>query len=156
MMRTEARSIGCFLRIADWPCTTDGNRSEPLRGCPATTRSATLSRHRREDGPNDKVHELVKGYLLTGPQALTAREQVATIAEVTGRPIEFQDVTPYEFAQAAIQQGTPPEQAHLMERLNEVFRARRWVNITDDVENITGVAPGTFRGWCQRHADAFR
>jgi len=75
---------------------------------------------------------------------------------VTGRPIEFQDVTPYEFAQAAIQQGTPPEQAHLMERLNEVFRARRWVNITDDVENITGVVPGTFRGWCQRHADAFR
>jgi hypothetical protein len=75
---------------------------------------------------------------------------------VTGRPIEFQDVTPYEFAQAAIQQGTPSEQAHLMERLNEVFRARRWVNITDDVENITGTAAATFRDWCERHADAFR
>jgi uncharacterized protein YbjT (DUF2867 family) len=35
-----------------------------------------------------------KGHLLTGPQALTARQQVATIAEVTGRPIDFQDVTP--------------------------------------------------------------
>jgi NAD(P)-dependent dehydrogenase (short-subunit alcohol dehydrogenase family) len=44
-------------------------------------------------------------------------------------------------AQAAIQRGTPPEQARLMERLNEVFRARRSVNITDDVENITGTAP---------------
>jgi len=97
-----------------------------------------------------------KGYLLTGPQALTAREQVATIAEVTGRPIGFQDVTPHEFAQAAIQRGTPPEQAHLMERLNEVFRARRWVNITDDVENITGTPPATFRDWSRRHADAFR
>jgi uncharacterized protein YbjT (DUF2867 family) len=97
-----------------------------------------------------------KGYLLTGPQALTAREQVATIAEVTGRPVDFQDVTPHEFAQAAIQQGTPPEQAHLMERLNEVFRARRSVNITDDVENITGTAPATFRDWSQRHAGAFR
>jgi uncharacterized protein YbjT (DUF2867 family) len=97
-----------------------------------------------------------KGYLLTGPQALTAREQVATIAEVTGRPVEFQDVTPHEFAQAAIQQGTPPEQAHLFERLNEVFRARRSVNITDDVQNITGIAPATFRDWSQRHADAFR
>ena len=82
-----------------------------------------------------------EGYLLTGPQALTAREQVATIAEVTGRPVGFQDVTPHEFAQAAIQRGTPPEQAQLMERLNEVFRARRSVNITDDVENITGTAP---------------
>jgi uncharacterized protein YbjT (DUF2867 family) len=97
-----------------------------------------------------------KGYLLTGPQALTARQQVATIAEVTGHPVDFQDVTPHEFAQAAIQRGTPPEQAQLMERLNEVFRARRSVNITDDVENITGTAPATFRDWCERHAGAFR
>jgi hypothetical protein len=36
-----------------------------------------------------------------------------------------------------------------MERLNEVFRARRSVN-------ITGTAPATFRDWCERHADAFR
>ena len=48
------------------------------------------------------------------------------------------------------------EEAHLMERLNEVFRGRRSVAITDDVENITGMAPATFRDWCQRHADAFR
>jgi uncharacterized protein YbjT (DUF2867 family) len=97
-----------------------------------------------------------KGYLLTGPEALTSREQVEIIAEVTARSIDFQDVTPQEFAQAAIQRGTPPEEAHLMERLNEVFRARRSVAITDDVENITGIAPGTFRDWCERHADAFR
>jgi uncharacterized protein YbjT (DUF2867 family) len=97
-----------------------------------------------------------KGYLLTGPQALTAREQVQTIAEAIGRPIDFQDVTPHEFAQAAIQRGTPPEQAHLMERLYEVFRARRSVNITDDVQNITGTAPATFCDWCERHADDFR
>ena len=75
---------------------------------------------------------------------------------MTGRSIGFQDVTPHEFAQAAIERGTPPEQAQLMERLNEVFRARRWVDITDDVENITGTAPATFRDWCERHADAFR
>jgi uncharacterized protein YbjT (DUF2867 family) len=97
-----------------------------------------------------------KGYLLTGPQALTSREQVETIAEAIGRPIEFRDVTPHEFAEAAIQRGTPPDQAHLMERLNEVFRTRRSVNITDDVENITGIPPATFRDWCERHADAFR
>jgi hypothetical protein len=43
-----------------------------------------------------------------------------------------------------------------VEHLNEVFRARRSVAITDDVENITGMAPGTFRAWCERKADAFR
>jgi hypothetical protein len=58
--------------------------------------------------------------------------------------------------QDAIQRGTPPEQAHLNECLNEAFRARRSVNITDDVQNITGTAPATFRDWCERHADAFR
>jgi uncharacterized protein YbjT (DUF2867 family) len=97
-----------------------------------------------------------KGYLLTGPEALTTREQVGIIAEVTGRSIDFQDVTPHEFAQAAIQRGTPAEQAHLIERLNEVFRTRRSVNITDDIQNITGTAPATFRDWCERHAGAFR
>jgi uncharacterized protein YbjT (DUF2867 family) len=97
-----------------------------------------------------------KGYFLTGPEALTSREQVEIIAEVTGRSIDFEDVTPHEFAQAAIERGTPPEQAHLIERLNEVLRAGRAGFVTDDVENITGIAPGTFRDWCERHADAFR
>lgn len=97
-----------------------------------------------------------KGYFLTGPEALTSREQVEIIAEVTGRSIDFEDVTPHEFAQAAIQRGTPPEQAHLIERLNEVLRAGRAGFVTDDVENITGIAPGTFRDWCERRADAFR
>jgi len=93
---------------------------------------------------------------MLGRRAESARQQVATIAEVTGHRVDFQDVTPREFAQAAIWQGTPPEQAKLMERLNEVFRARRSVNITDDVQNITGTAPATFREWCERHVDAFR
>jgi uncharacterized protein YbjT (DUF2867 family) len=69
-----------------------------------------------------------KGYLLTGPQALTAREQVATIAEVTGRSIDFQHATPHEFARAAVQ-GEP--------RLS-----RR--GTSDLVENITGTPPRPF------------
>ncbi|WP_216892947.1 SDR family oxidoreductase [Nocardia alni] len=97
-----------------------------------------------------------KGYILTGPQTLTSREQVETIAEVTGHSIDFEDITPHEFAQAAIQRGTPPEQAHMMEALYEWFRANRSGFTTDDVENITGTAPATFRAWCEHHADAFR
>jgi uncharacterized protein YbjT (DUF2867 family) len=97
-----------------------------------------------------------KGYLLTGPQALTTGEQVQTIAQVIGRSIDFEDVTPHEFAQLSIARGTPPEQAHRMELLHQVLRARTQVNITDDVENITGIAAGTFRGWCERNAGTFR
>jgi uncharacterized protein YbjT (DUF2867 family) len=97
-----------------------------------------------------------KGYFLTGPEALTSREQVEIIADVRGRSIDFEDVTPHEFAQTAVQRGTPPEQAHMLERLNEVLRAGRAGFVTDDVENITGTAPGTFRAWCERNVDAFR
>jgi len=97
-----------------------------------------------------------KGYFLTGPQALTSREQVQVIAEVTGRPIKFEDVTPHEFAEAAIEHGTPPQRAHMVEALNEVFRAGRAGFVTDDVQNLTGKAPGTFRAWVERNADAFR
>jgi len=97
-----------------------------------------------------------KGYFLTGPQALTSREQVEIIAEVIGRPIDFEDITPHEHAQAAIEQGTPPELAHMMEKLNNGLRTGAAGFITDDVENVTGKAPGTFRAWCERNAAAFR
>jgi uncharacterized protein YbjT (DUF2867 family) len=96
-----------------------------------------------------------KGYFLTGPEALTSREQVEIIAEVSGRSIDFEDTTPHEFAQASIQRGTPPELADAMENLNELFRAGRAGFVTDDVENITGIAPRTFRDWCERNASAF-
>jgi uncharacterized protein YbjT (DUF2867 family) len=97
-----------------------------------------------------------KGYFLTGPQALTAREQVEVIAEVTGRPVEFEEVTPRQFADSAIQRGTPPQLAGAMEALNELFRAGRAGFVTDDVENLTGKAPATFRAWVERNAGAFR
>ncbi|GAA1841589.1 NAD(P)H-binding protein [Actinomadura bangladeshensis] len=97
-----------------------------------------------------------KGYFLTGPEALTSREQVEIIAEVTGRPIEFEDLTPQEFTKVTVRNGTPPEQAYLRERLNDLLRAGRAGFVTDDVQNLTGFAPGTFRAWCERNVDALR
>ena len=97
-----------------------------------------------------------KGYTLTGPDALTSREQVAIIADVLGREVDFRDVTPHEFAEAAIARGTPAAEAHLVEALNELLRAGRAAYVTDDVENLTGRPPATFRDWCERNADAFR
>jgi len=45
------------------------------------------------------------GYILT-TEALTAREQVGIISDVLGRAIDFVDVTPEQFAQDSIEQGT--------------------------------------------------
>ena len=96
------------------------------------------------------------GYILNGAEALTSREQVAILAEVLGHPIDFVDVTPEQFARDSIERGTPAPRAAAMRNLNELFRAGRAGVIADDIANLTGVAPGAFRAWCERHADAFR
>ena len=96
------------------------------------------------------------GYILNGAEALTSREQVAILAEVLGRPIDFVDVTPEQFARNSVERGTPAPHAAALQNLNEMFRAGRAGVIADDIANLTGVAPGTFRAWCERHIDAFR
>ena len=96
------------------------------------------------------------GYILNGPEALTAREQVEILSEVLGRTIEFVDVTPEQVAKEAIEKGTPVQLAEAMQNLNELFRTGRAGVIADDIENLTGIAPRTFRDWCERHADKFR
>ena len=96
------------------------------------------------------------GYILNGLQALTAREQVETLAEVVGRPIEFVPVTPGEFARHSVEHGTPAEMAGAVQNLNELFRAGRAGVLSDDITNLTGVAPRTFREWAEHHADAFK
>jgi uncharacterized protein YbjT (DUF2867 family) len=96
------------------------------------------------------------GYILNGPEALTAREQAGILSDVLERTIEFVDVTPGQAAKEAIERGTPARLAEAMQNLNELFRARRVGQIADDIENLTGIAPATFRDWCERHAGEFR
>ena len=96
------------------------------------------------------------GYILSGPEALTVREQVGILSDVLGRTIEFVAITPEQAAKEAIERGTPVQLAGAMQNLNEMFRARRVGQVANDVENLTGIAPATFRDWCERHADEFR
>lgn len=96
------------------------------------------------------------GYILNGPEALTARDQVETLSDVLGHRIEFVALTPEQVAKEAIESGTPAQLAGAMQNLNELFRASRAGVIADDIENLTGLAPRTFRDWCERHIDEFR
>jgi uncharacterized protein YbjT (DUF2867 family) len=96
------------------------------------------------------------GYILNGPQALTVREQVETLAEMLGRPIQFVPVTLEEFARRSVEHGTPAEMAAAVQNLNELFRAGRAGVLADDITNLTSVAPRTFRQWAEHHVDAFK
>jgi nucleoside-diphosphate-sugar epimerase len=97
-----------------------------------------------------------KGYLLTGPAGPDLARAGRDHRRGHRAPGRLPGRDPARIRPGCHSARDPPAQAHLMERLHEVFRGRRYVNITDDVENITGTAPATFRDWCQRHADAFR
>ncbi|MFI5678816.1 NAD(P)H-binding protein [Streptomyces cellulosae] len=91
------------------------------------------------------------GYILNGPEALSAKEQVEILADVLGRDIEFVSVTPEQFAEVNIERGTPESQARGLQNLHELFRAGRSGVLADDVQNLTGSAPRTFRQWCEEH-----
>ena len=43
----------------------------------------------------------------------------------------------------------------MIENLYAMFRTGRAGILTDDIRNLTGRAPGTFRAWCERNAAAF-
>ncbi|MET9566605.1 NAD(P)H-binding protein [Streptomyces tauricus] len=95
------------------------------------------------------------GYILNGPEALSAREQVEILADVLVREIEFVSVTPEQFAETTIERGTPEGQARGLQNLHELFRAGRSGVLADDVQNLTGIAPRTFRQWCEQHRADF-
>jgi uncharacterized protein YbjT (DUF2867 family) len=95
------------------------------------------------------------GYILNGPHALTVREQVEILADVLGRAIEFVPVTPEQLAQRSIEHGTPEDMAHAVRNLNLLFRAGRAAVVADDITNLTGIAPRSFREWCEDNARAF-
>ncbi len=70
--------------------------------------------------------------------------------------IEFVPVTPEEFARHSVEHGTPPEMAGAVQNLNELFRASRAGVLADDITNLTGIAPRSFRQWAEHHAGAFK
>ena len=94
-------------------------------------------------------------YILNGPEALSAREQVEILADVLDREVDFVAVTPEQYAEVNIARGTPEPQARGLQDLQELFRAGRSGILSEDVNNLTGIAPRTFRQWCEQHRAEF-
>jgi uncharacterized protein YbjT (DUF2867 family) len=95
-----------------------------------------------------------KAYLLTGPEPYTARQRLATIAQVLGRDLKFDELTEEQarerwhsagYAQELIEllaawQGHPPAEAQTS---------------SPAVRQITGRDPRTFEQWVREHAHHF-
>jgi uncharacterized protein YbjT (DUF2867 family) len=93
-------------------------------------------------------------YELTGPAAVTPRQQAAAIGTALGEPVRFAELTRAEaYAQMAAFMPAPVVETTLAV-LGEPTAAE--LRISPDVERVTGHAPRPFADWARRNIEAFR
>jgi uncharacterized protein YbjT (DUF2867 family) len=92
---------------------------------------------------------------LSGPQALTHQQMVATIAEALGRPLRYQEIPPQAVEQGMVANGFPePFVAALLARYaREIAQP---APVSGEVERVLGRPARTYAQWVTDHADAFR
>ncbi|REE96733.1 SDR family oxidoreductase [Thermomonospora umbrina] len=93
-------------------------------------------------------------HVLTGPEAITPREQAAAIGAALGEPIHFAELSRAE----AFEQMTTFMPAPIAETTLDILGAPtpEEARITPDVQRVLGRAPRPFAAWAERNADAFR
>ncbi|MGW4116729.1 NAD(P)H-binding protein [Actinosynnema sp. NPDC004786] len=93
-------------------------------------------------------------YVLTGPEAVTPRQQVAAIGDALGEPVRFVELSREE-ARAGMAAVMPEVVADAtLDILGTPTADERRVHA--DVERVLGRPAGTFADWAARHAAAFR
>ncbi|MFF9566960.1 NAD(P)H-binding protein [Streptomyces sp. NPDC014685] len=93
-------------------------------------------------------------YHLTGPESLTAAEQVGLLAAATGRPITVNAVSGEAWKESVAAFVPEPIADALLAYMAASEGAP--AEVTDEVEKLTGHPARTFAAWAEEHADAFR
>lgn len=97
-----------------------------------------------------------QAYPLSGPQALSPREQVGILAAALGVEITVIDLPPDQVRAAMIGQGMPPERAAAVLAARGSGGSRLGSTVFQTVERITGRPPRTYAEWVEAHLDAYR
>jgi uncharacterized protein YbjT (DUF2867 family) len=101
----------------------------------------------------DASHE-GRTYELTGPVAVSPREQAAALGEAVGEPVRFVPQTREE-ARAAMLGFMPPHVADAtLDILGTPTPAEQ--RVSPDVERVLGRPPRPFAEWASRFAGAFK
>ncbi|MFJ1592759.1 NAD(P)H-binding protein [Kitasatospora albolonga] len=93
-------------------------------------------------------------YAVSGPEAITAREQTEELAEALGRPLRFEELTPDRAREALLAKYPRPVAEAFLESA-ERQRAGAKAAVVPTVEQLTGRPARTFRTWAADHAGAF-
>ncbi|WP_242884595.1 NAD(P)H-binding protein [Actinomadura litoris] len=94
--------------------------------------------------------------VLTGPEGITAPEMVRLIGEAAGRPARFEEISPEEAREKMLKM--PYMREGIVDVLLQLRKdaEHRPVEISPEVERITGRPGRTFAEWAADHADDFR
>ncbi|GAA1360770.1 NAD(P)H-binding protein [Streptomyces beijiangensis] len=93
-------------------------------------------------------------YVLTGPAAISPREQARVIGDVLGEPVRFTEITRAE-ARAQMTRFMPEAAVDgTLDILGEPSADEQ--QVSPAVEQVLGRAPRPFAAWAGRNADAFR
>ncbi|MFD3315984.1 SDR family oxidoreductase [Streptomyces sp. NPDC058694] len=94
-------------------------------------------------------------YTLTGPETLGVPDQAAVLAEVLGRPVTTENLTPDESRARLAEWGMDAEYAEGVLAGSAYVRAGRNAVVTEEVLQVLGRAPRTYREWALDHRVAF-
>lgn len=97
-----------------------------------------------------------KSYVLTGPEALSAAEQVAKIGAAIGKPLAFVDVTEDAAREGMVKAGLPEVYIRAILEAHAMVKAGRGADITNTVEELLGRKARTFDDWLKAHGKAFQ
>ena len=93
-------------------------------------------------------------YELTGPRLLTFGEAVHEIAEVTGRPVQYEPISVEQYTAVLTEHGVPDGYVGLLSYLfTEVLDGRN-AYLTDGVQRALGRQPGDFTDYVRRTSAA--
>ncbi|MDJ1641595.1 NmrA family NAD(P)-binding protein [Streptomyces pakalii] len=95
-----------------------------------------------------------RAYAVSGPDAITAREQTAQLSRVLGRSLRFKELG-LDAARTALLAKYPKPVAEAFLESAERQRAGAKAAVVPTVQELTGLQARSYRTWAADHADAF-
>jgi uncharacterized protein YbjT (DUF2867 family) len=94
-------------------------------------------------------------YPVTGPEAVTPRQQAAVLADLLARPLQVTDLSAAQARAEMVQYGMQPVLADAVIASMGSPRNGYGQTPTPVVEQVTGAPARSFRGWAAAHLPSF-
>jgi uncharacterized protein YbjT (DUF2867 family) len=97
-----------------------------------------------------------KAYALTGPEAVSYRDQARRLFAAAGREVEVEEVPADAVKQALVEAGVPPWNAEGLAELWELYASGGATLVATGVQDVLGRPPRDLDTFARDHADAFK